>query len=439
MFCKKCGNSLPDGATFCGGCGAKIEVPAPVVEEAVPVVQEAAPTIQEAPVKSDKKKSKKALVIAIVAVVLAAVIGVAGFLVWKIFFNKVDLVEYMDVDGTSGFSGYASLDYEFKFVDLARDLELDGLKDIKELKDLQDDGDFYWGMSAAELKSLAKEYDLDIDEFIDLYKAIEIKVPNNGSLKNGDKGDIEIIVSDDADFSKKLVGGKVAFEVEDLEEAEVLDLFGETEITFTGKNGEGSMNINKDYSSSWRYSVSFEADKETFSNGDTVVVTATVKEENYKSYYNDLMEDGYYLPKTQTKEFTISGLTVYAELKDITADVQTEAVNFIKSKSFANSSYDKVTCGSIYFVSRDGAESSSYYGRENAILLVFTTEKTYTYLGKYTYTYMYRISDIKLDEEGKVIIDTNNSYGSLFTITDSTNINERIESYYTGYTVKKVK
>ena len=25
MFCEKCGNKLPDGAKFCGGCGAKTE------------------------------------------------------------------------------------------------------------------------------------------------------------------------------------------------------------------------------------------------------------------------------------------------------------------------------------------------------------------------------------------------------------------------------
>lgn len=36
MFCKKCGNNLPDGALFCKKCGNKVETKSPVMEESKP-------------------------------------------------------------------------------------------------------------------------------------------------------------------------------------------------------------------------------------------------------------------------------------------------------------------------------------------------------------------------------------------------------------------
>lgn len=54
MFCENCGNKLPDGAKFCGGCGGKIEpvqaAPAAVAEPAPasPTPVQTAPSYQQA-------------------------------------------------------------------------------------------------------------------------------------------------------------------------------------------------------------------------------------------------------------------------------------------------------------------------------------------------------------------------------------------------------
>lgn len=64
MFCKNCGNEIPEGAKFCVNCGTPVEVPsepapeapstpvyeepaAPVIEKPAPVAEEPAPTYEE--------------------------------------------------------------------------------------------------------------------------------------------------------------------------------------------------------------------------------------------------------------------------------------------------------------------------------------------------------------------------------------------------------
>lgn len=57
--CPNCGSELRDDAKFCGECGAKIEAPAPVTEEAKPEALEEVAT-EEKPAKETKKTAKKA-------------------------------------------------------------------------------------------------------------------------------------------------------------------------------------------------------------------------------------------------------------------------------------------------------------------------------------------------------------------------------------------
>jgi hypothetical protein len=55
MFCENCGNKLPDGAKFCGGCGAKVE-PAQAAPQRP--VQPPPPPVNTPPVQSAQPRQQ---------------------------------------------------------------------------------------------------------------------------------------------------------------------------------------------------------------------------------------------------------------------------------------------------------------------------------------------------------------------------------------------
>ncbi len=81
MYCKKCGNKLPDDGSvrFCGKCGTMIATPASA-EPAVSVEREkpakiTEPETEQVPVSEDNKKKSPALMITIIAIATIVVIG----------------------------------------------------------------------------------------------------------------------------------------------------------------------------------------------------------------------------------------------------------------------------------------------------------------------------------------------------------------------------
>ncbi|MBQ7801334.1 MAG: zinc ribbon domain-containing protein [Oscillospiraceae bacterium] len=78
MFCKNCGNQIPDGTRFCDKCGAPQETAQNAAPQYQPPVQNAAP--QAAPKKSNTAVIVVAAVavIAVVALVLVLVLGGSG-------------------------------------------------------------------------------------------------------------------------------------------------------------------------------------------------------------------------------------------------------------------------------------------------------------------------------------------------------------------------
>lgn len=82
MFCPRCGTSLPDGATFCSSCGARIapeRAGSPDVAPAVPASPRA------------RRRVRPALIVALVALV-AVVVG-GGLGVWIAFFSPYPIDE----------------------------------------------------------------------------------------------------------------------------------------------------------------------------------------------------------------------------------------------------------------------------------------------------------------------------------------------------------
>ena len=89
MFCKNCGNQLPDNALFCGSCGTKVEAPAAPQQPAYVAPQQPAyvapqPAPQAAPQANDPYKDELAgsvLSKGIAGLALAPVFGVPGIIV----------------------------------------------------------------------------------------------------------------------------------------------------------------------------------------------------------------------------------------------------------------------------------------------------------------------------------------------------------------------
>lgn len=99
MFCKNCGNQLPEGAAFCATCGTKVEVQAAPQQPAyavpqqpvqpVPVVAPSRP--QEDPQLNDL--AKNTLIMGIIGLALSE-LGLPGLIISNIALNKAAEFEH---------------------------------------------------------------------------------------------------------------------------------------------------------------------------------------------------------------------------------------------------------------------------------------------------------------------------------------------------------
>ena len=74
MFCKKCGNQLPDGAMFCSKCGTKQDV-SEVIESVTPVNANSEASVAKLPQVKIKPQVLLIGVAALVVLILAIIIG----------------------------------------------------------------------------------------------------------------------------------------------------------------------------------------------------------------------------------------------------------------------------------------------------------------------------------------------------------------------------
>lgn len=437
MLCKNCGKRVRKSDAFCKKCGVKIEIePIVSIDDGMDTSKPA--KFSFANIISKSKLSKKTLIAAI-SVGCALVIGVFGLLTWAFFANRVDLTDYIEIDDVTGLNDYASLEFEFDYVKLAKDLDLDDIRDIKELKDLEEDEVFYWGMKTSELKFIALQYGLDLDEFIDLYRAIEIKIDNDGSLKNGDTAKIEVVVSGDDEFDKKLVGGKMFFEVEGLKDALVVDLFSATSVVFNGESGKGTVSFDKKNSDSWMSSLVFSSTNQTdLSNGDTITVTATfTNTKTYETLKKELVREGKHLPKTAQKKFTVSGLSSYAQFEDIDDAVIEEAFNYIKATCLTPG-YTNSSLSRVYWIGNSPEHNcENYLGKNGLIINMASTE--YFYDSSHTINKICVVTDISKNENGEIIFGTTPK-----VLFDATGMHEvdivtNINTHFKGYELVAIK
>lgn len=191
MICKKCGNTLKEGAKFCNACGAPVHAqPAPIPSTApvnredtgytIPLVREAAPVQNAAPVSKKPFPVKKLLLaVAAVAVVVLVVVLASSLFGGKTVYL---LTEHMDYD--ESFSKY-TVTYEYD--DDGNMVEYRyQVKYLDWYSDYLDDIDYTWSYEYEDGRIVAAEYDGD-----DLSFELEYIYDKKGNLETVESDDFE--------------------------------------------------------------------------------------------------------------------------------------------------------------------------------------------------------------------------------------------------------
>lgn len=437
MFCEKCGKELPEGATFCNQCGSKIEElkEMDMKEEKNDKVDDHVKSkdinlfIQK--LKEDKSLQKKfgAVVGAIVLVCILLFVFLGG--------RSTNLEEYLIVDEITGINefGYieASLDWDRLYADLYGEANFDE--------------DSLAGFQQA------YEYDKQLDKLKD---SIVIKIENNGNLSNGDQ--VKIVADFDENkketIGKSLSDGEMSYEVEGLKNGVKLDLFDEKfiEVTYSGVSGSAKIDVDmKDFGRPWTIiddHVEYTFDKsENISNGDKIVITATIDGDSYDNVISRLSNDGYGVAKVQTKEVEVKGLIENIKPTDITdegiEEAKKKAMECFKKENPEYSKYKNVKIAGVYFYDKID-KSEPYKNAYNGIkfynsLNVMITYSEDTFFGTYDRTIRIVFCDVRV-ENGKVILSEPKMDSDFSTeILDDKGIKEHYFYDVGNYTVTKLK
>lgn len=251
----------------------------------------------------EPEKKKQIIKISVIAVIILAII-IAIIVYFAVFHKKtINLADYVDVkfytetansyyyDETENeaYNGYATAEVS---------LDVDKLKDLLDSK------------RAAE-------------RFIEK-ATLEVQNDNNGNLSNGDTLNVKIDISENYldDEKLKLKDDVISIPVEGLEEADVLDLFGEEdfEVEVTGISPDLRVSVNNNSSNDFiKNNVSYSVDEYSgIANGDTVTITA---------YYDatEALEEGIIIAE-DTYEYTVEGMPEYADSVDDLSDATLEAL-----------------------------------------------------------------------------------------------------------------
>ena len=144
-------------------------------------------------------------------------------------------------------------------------------------------------------------------EKLDLLTQIEYELDKTEKLSNGDKITVTVTYPDsledalDADISPKSGSGWTV-EVSGLQDVHVYDIFQDIDVTFSGFNGYGKIDVQVNNGTPIGYTSS---QGESLSNGDIVTVTLTAPDGG--DLLNYCLNDGF-MVEHESKEFTVSGL-----------------------------------------------------------------------------------------------------------------------------------
>lgn len=145
--------------------------------------------------------------------------------------------------------------------------------------------------------------------FLDLMNNVEYTLSKETGLSNGDKITIKVNY-DDKLFKKEKIyvkNSEFTVKVAELSDGKVIDVFDGLEVFYEGFSGKGYAMFGMENCTEFvKDNVRFQYDESDFSNGDIITVTAIYDERT--------AEDELIIVKSDTKEYTVSGLTEPVEI-----------------------------------------------------------------------------------------------------------------------------
>lgn len=394
MFCKKCGNQLPDGAMFCSKCGTKQDV-SEVIESVTPVNADSEASVAKLPQVKIKPQVLLIGVAALVVLILAIIIG-------NTLGNTINLDKYVLIE-SEGYDGYGRVEAD---VDWEAINEKYGDKLSKGMTPaaLEEYGGFAFLLNSTDI----------------LQDAIHIEIEPNDNLSNGDEleytwdVDEDLLKAINGNIKFKYKGG--SYKVENLEKIETFDAFKDIALNFNGIAPNGSVNV--EYTGEELSYYDFEIDKTgDLSNGDKVTVTisddaAQRCAENYGR-----------IPAELVKEYTVEGLESYlSAIGEVDADalvsMQNQAEDVFSSRR-AKEWSDESTLESFTYLGNYllTSKDSSAWGGNNMFYLIYKAQIRNVFNGKkgsyndVTDLYWYiRYDNLMVGSDGKVKIDVTRYY-----------------------------
>ncbi len=334
---------------------------------------------------SNTSKKTKLLLIAILSGV--ALITVAGIIIGCLFFtsSSVDISDYVEIVNIRGYNGSGEFDVSFDYVELAKDLGFENMDIIHNMKKAQEENGYTDSYMVRNYWEVTEGSNAEVDKVRAFFDSIELDSVNDGELSNADLAIVRINIFPLSEYAEKLTSTQITQKVKGLKEPVMIEL--DFDCEFIGYNGSGSAEcyVKGEYAE-WQNYVSFEYDGEgRLSNGNEISVTAYVD-----SYVYDVLEEGYFLPESVTKEFIVKNLTIPLTLENCTDDIIDQAEKIIQEAVVLADTTLVSRVSMVYFV-------EGYYSNSIVVALEFPDENE----GK-TWNHIRYLDEVGVTEDGEL-------------------------------------